>query len=273
MRSHARRLNPFARGCSISPEAKSRLRQWCAPMRSSRSGCVSWALTAAGPSSARSPGAPVTSSNLPNIGELQPRPIGLPFPPVYQHCREQPPARAALRRASRWCSGRHARTDGHSLRWIRSPEPFMARGALHGPSSIIDAIRAFATGRAMPGMTVVLPALGVALLLCPTIGYPFGLTLAPRGLGTSTDDIPRTAHMTATTRTTAASSSMAPGSTVLVLLLFAAPGDALAGKPSGRRCPNPHPTSAPRRIRSSPATNDRRRQARCGGDRDCNWRH
>ncbi len=80
----------------------------------------------------------------------------------------------------------------------------MARGALHGPSSKVDAVHhAFATGRAMPGMTVVLPALGIALLLCRTISYTFGLTGAPRGPGASTDEVPRTAHVTAATGTTA----------------------------------------------------------------------
>ena len=42
MRSHARRSNPLARGIFIRPDGNFLLRQRCAPMRSSRSGNVSW---------------------------------------------------------------------------------------------------------------------------------------------------------------------------------------------------------------------------------------
>ena len=47
MRSHARGLNPLARGTLISPDAKILLRQRCAPLRSNRNGSVPWPLTSA----------------------------------------------------------------------------------------------------------------------------------------------------------------------------------------------------------------------------------
>ena len=46
MRSHARALNPLARGYLMWPVANLLLRQCCAPLRSSRSRHVAWRLTA-----------------------------------------------------------------------------------------------------------------------------------------------------------------------------------------------------------------------------------
>ena len=45
---HAHSLNPFMRGFLIVSDAKSLLRYGCAPMRSKRSGHVSWSLTVLG---------------------------------------------------------------------------------------------------------------------------------------------------------------------------------------------------------------------------------
>lgn len=62
---------------------------------------------------------------------------------------------------------------------------------------MIDAIHAFATKRPMRAkraMTVALPSLGNEFLLFSKTGYGIGLTRTPRGLGASTDLVPRTAH-------------------------------------------------------------------------------
>ena len=46
MRIQARKLSPRARGFLMSPDASFLVRQYCAPLRSSRSGHVPWLLTA-----------------------------------------------------------------------------------------------------------------------------------------------------------------------------------------------------------------------------------
>ena len=46
MRDHARSLNPLAHEYLISPDANFPLRQFCAPLRSSRSGSATRSLTA-----------------------------------------------------------------------------------------------------------------------------------------------------------------------------------------------------------------------------------